>query len=260
MALPTTPVPRWTSLEALSTSRDEDERPVLVAVERLGAMLRGQILSISTTHAEILPDDACHLFSKVNAQARFRCGETVHILNGTAISCESRRTIVMEFDKATRTNLATLRTVGMTPVTEDPCGCAKPKSRGKRPKADQKKVLHLPPPGGVERRIDPRFELESDAALYLLDTGHVIHCALLEISRSGCRLFSETPFELDADERVEVEFIGNGIPYRIAAMIRPKIDEHLTGLQFTDLTPRRRVQLDDLVGELRDKLESRREQ
>jgi len=245
-------VPRW-GPEGISSGASEGDRPVLIALEPLGASLRGRILSMSSTHAEIRPEDSCFLFSKVSAQVRFRCSDTLYTLTGSAVSCEARRTIVLDFDKATRANIAMMRNLGMAPAGETGKAypCEKKTETSKRTKEEQKKVMHIPPPDGVERRLEPRFDLDSDASLHILNTGHVMPCALLEISRSGCRLFSETPFELESETRVEVEFTGNGYPFRIGAMIRPKSDEHITGLQFVELSPRRRAQLDDLVNELR---------
>ena len=255
MILADTLVPRWDSKEGGSTAGPSD-CPVLVALERTGALLRGRVLSISSTHAEILPDDTCHLFRKIGANVRFHIGETALSLTGMAISCEPRRTIVLEFDRTTRTNLAMMRRQGMMPLA----GAEKPSSTSaepaapvvrKRSKEEQRTVLHLPPPGGVERRMEPRFTLDARASLYLCEAGSVLPCTTLEISRTGARLFFEHPPLLEADTHVELAFRGNGEFHRISAQIRPKFDEHLAGLLFVDLNARRQIRIDDLVAELR---------
>jgi hypothetical protein len=256
MTLTNALIPRWTP-EANASGPDSSDRPVLIGLDRLGAMLRGQILSISSTHAEIMPDEICHLFRKVDANIRFHIGDTAFSLTGLAVSCEPRRTIVLQFDKATRVNMSMLRKLGMGPAaaastTAENLPAQVASGSIKRTKQEQRTVLHLPPPGGIERRIEPRFNLDVRATLYLRESDEVIPCSLLEVSRSGCRLFSDIPFGLQSNTHVEVAFHGNGEFHRLGALIRPKLDEHLTGLSFVDLNSRHQGRLNDLVGELQE--------
>lgn len=255
MGITKTLIPHWDAKQN-GAMADRSERPVLIALERTGAFLRGQILSISSTHAEILPDDTCHLFRKIGANLRFRIGETEFSLTGMAISCEPRRTIVLELDRPTRTNLALMRSQGIAPMDRAlghfPAGGTggAPVVR-RRSKEEQRTVLHLPPPNGIERRIEPRFNLDVRASLYLCEAGGMLSCTTLEVSRTGARLFFENPPLLQADTHVELAFRGNGEFHRISAQVRPKLDTHLTGLLFVDLNARRQTRIDDMVDELR---------
>jgi len=177
-----------------------------------------------------------------------------------AISCEPRRTIVLEFDKATRTNLAMLRNLGMAPAaaasSHPPSASASnPPAVGQRAKEEQRIVLHLPPPNGIERRVEPRFNFGSRASLFLCEFGNSMSCEILEISRSGCRLFSDVPFMLPENMPVEVSFHAAGEHERFSALIRPKLDAHLTGLLFVDMGARRQSRVDGLVAELKERNE-----
>jgi len=257
MTLTSSLVPYWRLKNDVS-GLGKNDRPVQIALERIGALLRGQILSISSTHAEIMPDDTCHLFRKVNASLRFRMGDAAFCLTGLAVSCEHRRTIVLEFDKATRANMAMVRNHGLAPVTHEESIRPLPGAPGttvvrRRSKEEQRTVLHLPPPDGVERRVEPRFNFDARTTLYLCEADGIVQCTILEISRTGCRLFSEAPFNLRADMHTEVTFHGNGEFHRISAQVRPKFDEHLTGLLFVDMDSRRQDRVDDLVLELKER-------
>ena len=120
----------------------------------------------------------------------------------------------------------------------------------KRTKEEQRRVRREHPPGGIERRIETRHELESACTLTVLEMGSAWKCRTLEISLSGCRLFSETPFEVLAESRVEVEFVGKGQPFRLAASAKIKGDEHLLGMHFMPMSQRCKDRLLELIGEL----------
>jgi hypothetical protein len=245
-------IPPWKP-EEIGVGLVRGDRPVQISLQPSGTSLDGQMLSINSTQAEIVPYGSCFLFSKVKAQARFLFGDTLYTLTGSAVSREASRTILLDFDEVTRTNMARGRNPGSSAgAAESAAPREKTPRASKRTKTEQKTVLYLPPPDGTERRIESRYSLESPAALYIPNEGEMMQASLLELSRSGCRLFSETPFALRADTRVEVQFSGNGFPHRICALVRPKPDEHVTGLEFVDMAPRRRVLLNELVGELEE--------
>jgi hypothetical protein len=163
--------------------------------------------------------------------------------------------ITLFFDDVTRKDMVMLRTFGVTntPVEAPAPLPEEPPVKPKRTKAEQRNVRHEPPPGGMERRIQPRHELEAACTLTILDKGYVWKCSLLEISLSGCRLFSDTPFNISANTRVEVDFVGKGNPFRLAADVIVKDDEHLIGLHFVAMSSRCKDRLAELTSELAEK-------
>jgi c-di-GMP-binding flagellar brake protein YcgR len=234
------------------------ERPVLISIESLGTLARGQMLEMSPERARVQPDDPLFLFKKVRTNVRFRFADVVYSLNGTAITCDTDNCFDFDFDEVTRRDMAMLRALGIAAhdqeeeLTADLVRHMLPVRR-KRSKSEQRIVLNEAPPGGVERRQNRREELETQATLLVIDRGHNWRCTLLEISASGCRLFSDKPFDLEQNMRVEVEFIGLGIPFRLAAEIKLKEEEHLVGLHFTNMSIRCRQRLIELMGDLIEK-------
>lgn len=230
-----------------------DERPVLISFETKGTFMRGQMRALTATSAQIVADDPCLLCNAVRANIRFRYEDTIYSLTGMAITNECDEIITLQFDHVTRQNMAMLRSLGATPT--EPLHRPVSSSSGprKRTKAEQRVVLHYPPPDGIERRIQPRYELETVATLVVLDKRSALKTTLLEISLSGCRLFSETPFNLPAESRVEIEFLGQGQPFRLAGEAKLKTDEHLLGIFFSAMSSRCKERLRELIKELSER-------
>jgi hypothetical protein len=246
-------IPLWTKKGQSSSFGWKSERPVLVAVEALGAVIHGQMIQLNATSARIMLDEPCLLCNKVRTNVRFRSEDMVYFLSGKAMSSECDESITLEFDDVTRKDMAMLRALGIasaahrTPEEHKPSA---PPVKRKRTKEEQRRVLYLPPPNGIERRMDRRHELEVNANLMIVDKGITLRCTLLEVSVSGCRLFSEAPFNLPPDVRVEVDFIGLGHPFRLAAELKLKEDQHLVGLRFAPMSCRCNERLLELVGDL----------
>jgi hypothetical protein len=246
-------IPLWTKRGQSAGFEWRDERPVLVAVEALGTVIRGQMIQLSATSALIMPDDPCLLCNKVRSNVRFRSDDIVYFLSGKAISSDCDESIILDFDDVTRKDMAMLRSLGVIQNSASHTPAPPPPARVKRGKCEQRRVLHIPPPDGQERRIQTRHELETAATLVVLERGLVMKCTLLEVSLSGCRLFSDPPFSLPPDARVEVEFTGLGQPFRLAAEIKVKKEEHLLGLAFLPMSCRCQQRLQELTGELAEK-------
>jgi len=233
------------------------DRPILITVETLGAVLKGQMLSMSPTSAILKPDEPLLLYNKVRTSVRFRFADILYSLSGTAVSSEEDESFFFDFDDVTRKDMAMLRALGI--ASEQVCepeASVRPVRR-KRTRDEQRHVLHQGPPGGVERRRDPRMELEAQARLLVVEAGVMMNCTLLEISASGCRLYSEKPFQLQQDAHVEVEFVGLGYPFRLAAEVRLKGEEHVVGMRFTAMSTRCSERLKDLMDDLKE-INSRR--
>jgi hypothetical protein len=245
----------WTAIGQSAGLDWMEKRPVLLAVEAMGTLMRGQMISLSATRAHIQSDDPFLLCNKVRASVRFRFADTVYALSGMAVSNEEDGSIRLDFDDVTRQDMALLRSLGVYCPDRAAFPALTPAAPvlRKRSREEQRQVLHMSPPGGVERRVEARLDLETGATFHPVDHFMDLHCTLLEISLSGCRLFAETPFNLPPIPRAEVEFVGLGHPFRLAAEVKIKEEEHLVGLRFLPMSERCRERLIDLTGELREK-------
>jgi hypothetical protein len=230
------------------------ERPVQIQFEALGTTMRGQMLHLTATTARIEPDRQCVLFNKTRTTVRFRFEDLVYTLGGMAISCECDDSITLHFDDVTKKDMTLMRSLGLVPSDPTHAHVAhEPLVPHKRTKAEQRRVRREHPPNGVERRIQTRHELEAPVKVVVMEHGHVWNCTLLEISKTGCRLFSDTPFEIPPEAKVEVEFVGLGYPFRLVADIKVKKDEHILGLHFQAMSSRCKDRLIDLTSELAEK-------
>lgn len=240
-------VPIWTNDDS-SSEPDNNDRPVLVVVETLGATLRGKMLNLTQTNARILPSESFLMCSNVRVTVRFRSNDVIYSLSGLTVSCDVDDSFGVSFDQITRQKMTAIYGgVNTVEQTLPPS----PETPRKRTKAEQRRVLHQDPPGGVERRVHTRHEMEVAATLVVVDKGLVFKCTLLEVSLSGCRLFHETPLKMNQNTQVEVEFCGRGFPLRLGAAVKVKSDEHLIGLEFNKASMRTQERLSELIAELK---------
>ena len=247
-------VPLWPDKVGMPGMEWMSEHPVLITIESVGAVVRGQLLSMNTTRAVLVPDEPLFLCNKTRTVVRFRYSNTVYTLGGMAISSDEDASFLFAFDEVTRRQIALFKALGIdTSQVKLPDGtlaAVKQYVRPKRSPEQQREIMHMAPPGGVERRSSPRHPLEASARMLVISREMMLRCTILEISLSGCRLYSESPFRLDEGDIVEVEFVGKGYPFRLAAEVRLKEEEHLAGLLFTSMSCRCQQRLEELISEL----------
>jgi len=257
-------VPMWIKDDAPSYLHKMPIRPVLIEVETLGASLHGQMNRLMPTRARMMPNEPLLLRGKVPVRIRFRFADVEYNLGGLTLANDIDNAILVEFDSVTRKQIALfsgyLKDSGLLQAGEAAAMAAEeeskphePAAKPKRSKAEQRRVRREPPPGGVERRIHYRHELEAVVTLLVVSKGAMIKCDLLEISRGGCRVYTEIAPHIPQDCIVEVDFIGHGVPLRIAAKVKVKGDEHLLGLEFQKMSARTTERLQELLDELREK-------
>ena len=82
--------------------------------------------------------------------------------------------------------------------------------------------------------------------------GGAVECAgrILDVSLSGCRIRSMERFPVGIYRRVEVEFILDGMPFRLPGVIQSIHDRFTVGIRFVDLSERKREQLSMLMEEM----------
>jgi hypothetical protein len=243
-------VPLWTDENTPATLGMTPDRPILIVLEALGVVLHGQMLELSPTYCRVLPREPFLMCGNVRVKVRFRFKDVVYALSGRSYPSDKEPGFALEVHSVTRQNV---------PIYAGPVEGTLPESltgnfegKVKRSKEAQRRVLHQTPPGGKERRACARHELEAMASLVVLERGRMLKCLVLEVSLSGCRLFGESALNLEEDTPVEVEFTGRGYPLRLVAIVKPKSDEHVVGLEFTGASERVIESLNDLIAELEE--------
>jgi c-di-GMP-binding flagellar brake protein YcgR len=77
---------------------------------------------------------------------------------------------------------------------------------------------------------------------------------IVNLSMGGCLVALQTPPELVMNERVELIFCVNQMPFHVRANVRSIRSETLIGFQFSHLSNRVRMRLEDLIKELIEQL------
>lgn len=112
---------------------------------------------------------------------------------------------------------------------------------------------------GLERRLMPRCALDEDAVLLLVGRGNRIHCRMVELSLSGCRMSTGERLPAASGARAEATFKVQGIAFRFAGAIEWVDDKGLLGIRFIDVIPRRRDELIEVLRELEAEIAAKQE-
>ena len=243
-------------------------RPVLVAIDDVAITLRAQVVDLTMTHAVLRPTGRFYLYRNIYTEISFRFEMTRYTLAGEAESSERDRTIRLNFDAVARLTLANLGkrllAVGlMRDACEEPA--AGPGAEAEPGEAEPallkshnygRLVRNLGPPKGVERRRHPRFQVEVGVRLTLVDRANRIECSMLDLSLGGCRLYFESPHVLPKGARIELQFIGDGLPFRLPAVVQAVHHVQALGVRFSNAPRRMQERLEWLVDELAEEAEA----
>jgi hypothetical protein len=111
---------------------------------------------------------------------------------------------------------------------------------------------------GAERRTRPRFPVDEDASLLLLEHGFSVQCSIVDLSLEGCRVRTRERLPAAMRASVEISFKINGIAFRLsgeirwldsaAASIRDGV--RVVGIRFVGVSSRRRDEWAEVLGEV----------
>jgi hypothetical protein len=104
--------------------------------------------------------------------------------------------------------------------------------------------------GQQNRRAAPRYGVEGDASLLLVNHGSTISCRIVDLSLSGCRLRTQERFLAGMMVRVEAAFKVRGLVFRFSGVTQWTDGRHLVGIRFVDVPMRRREELVEALGEV----------
>jgi hypothetical protein len=260
--------PLWVENTGISALDKMTARPVLIGVETLGKLMHGQVLELTASQARVLPDDPFLLWKSVLIKIRFRWADVEYNLSGMTIESHEDNSFTFEFDCVTRKYLAVLgkqledaglmnsgaaRSKPVSKLSEELDHGDPPIKHEINTRAASLLVRHEKPPGGKERRVHHRYDLDAEAKLAIVNSDRILDCIVLELSLGGCRVYSETPISLDLGAWVEVQFIECGLPLRLAAKIQVKSGEKIAGLMFHSMSIRMQERLNNLIWEIAEK-------
>ncbi len=103
--------------------------------------------------------------------------------------------------------------------------------------------------GQQERRTAPRYAVDGQASLLLVQHGSTFPCRVVDLSLNGCRVRTQERFTAGAMARVEVAFKVRGFAFRFSGMTQWTDGRHLAGIRFVDMPARRREELVEALSE-----------
>ena len=101
-----------------------------------------------------------------------------------------------------------------------------------------------------EQRKQTRHEVDTSAAILLINVGSQLVGRILDLSQGGCRIRTEERFPVGIYTRVEVEFRFGGLPFRLGGVVQAIHDRRLVGIRFLDLSDRKKEQVKELIDEI----------
>ena len=101
-----------------------------------------------------------------------------------------------------------------------------------------------------DRRSTPRYAVDTEATVVLVNRGPSLCGRLVELSLDGCRLRADRYCALAAPAPIEVMFKVNGIDFRLGGTMQWAEAQQMAGIQFGPMARRRRDFLVELLAEL----------
>jgi c-di-GMP-binding flagellar brake protein YcgR len=108
--------------------------------------------------------------------------------------------------------------------------------------------------GGENLRAVPRFGVDEDAQVILVEHGTTLPCHIVDLSLSGCRIRTKERFPAGAKARIEVSFKVRGLAFRFCGMTQWTNGRNLAGVRFVDVSARRKEDLAEAIGEIAAKV------
>jgi len=103
---------------------------------------------------------------------------------------------------------------------------------------------------GRERRQSQRHAVDSSATIFLVDVRSNVRGRIVDVSMSGCRIRVAEKFPVGIYRRVEVEFLLDGLAFRLPGVVQSLHDRLTVGIRFVDLSERKREQLLSVIDEM----------
>jgi len=102
-----------------------------------------------------------------------------------------------------------------------------------------------------ERRAHPRFAVDEQAWLSIVDHGLAMPCRILDLSMQGCRVCAGGSLPQGLKACIEITFTINGIPFRLGGRVMRSTGSGELGIAFVGMSMHRQVEWADVVGEVR---------
>ena len=104
-----------------------------------------------------------------------------------------------------------------------------------------------------DRRVPPRFPVDEDSVLLLVQHGLPLKARIADLSLEGCRLRTQERLNGRPGLAVEITFKVNGCAFRFSGVLRWNDGQGNLGVQFVNRIARRSAELAEVIEELAEK-------
>jgi hypothetical protein len=103
---------------------------------------------------------------------------------------------------------------------------------------------------GQKGRANPRYSVDEDAVLALVSHGMSLKARVIDLSLDGCRVRTGDRFIGKPGRPVEITFKVKGCAFRFSGVVRWSDGQHLVGIHFENMIPRRKAELTEVIEEM----------
>jgi hypothetical protein len=232
------------------------------------ALFTGRLLDLGLGGCRMAMDQRVMLGILTRVEVRFQLRGIAFRVMGVTAGTRTGKSFAVRFLEMPRRRLEelaeVLAEVALSPrevemgngfeTSAGPMEWARPKeSNGDEPAAPPCPVTSSQRNGNrnsAERRVHGRHTVNTQANLHLVGSRVSMAGRILNLSEGGCRLRTDTPFDVGVFVRLETEFYLHGLPFRIAGVSQAILDRNTIGIRFLDMSQRRREQLTELMAEI----------
>jgi c-di-GMP-binding flagellar brake protein YcgR len=103
---------------------------------------------------------------------------------------------------------------------------------------------------GQEARAHPRYSVDEDSVLMLVNHGMPVKARVVDLSLEGCRVRTYDKFTGKFGRPVEITFKVRGCAFRFSGVVRWCEGQHMVGIRFETMIPRRKAELIEVIEEM----------
>lgn len=119
---------------------------------------------------------------------------------------------------------------------------------------NQVMVADVPGKQRKERRLHRRFHCEAPASLRLINSGITLKGNIRDLSLTGCSIELDQRFPVGLNARMEILFSLHGLPLLLHGVSRCIHSPKLIGIEFGDVSLRKKEAIGEIIAELNEKL------
>jgi hypothetical protein len=262
--------PKWKGKERRKEPRERSDRKVRVIMPGRGITIHGILKNLSESGCCVDPDEPILIWDSVRVEVRLEAFQLQFKLAGITKGNRGGKSFGIEFEGMSAEKIAQLKLLlppkrkpAVTPgaagaeaapaaLTEEEERILEEQQKALQAKKRAAMVRMDGPPRGIERRVAPRYIIEAEGVMQIVQSGEMMTAYVLEMSMTGCRLHLDVPYEKGLGVHVELSFHVHGMPVRLAARTQVQMNPQTIGVKFFEGSERSKARMTELIGEIRE--------